>query len=127
VRYSVTPAFANSQFLFTLGTARDITVASRDAQGRLAAATGLADIPAVVMSHGRNGFGAVSDLGVPVAATVAGNADERINTGAAGTAFVSRVPADNPAAPGGQFDDLVTWVSPNVLFNRMVAAGTLPR
>ena len=24
------------------------------------------------------------------------------------------------------FDDLVVWISPNVLFNRMVAAGKLP-
>lgn len=126
-RYSVTPAFANSQYRFTLGTARDITIASRDGQGRLAAATGMGDIPAVVLSHGKNGFGAASDLGIPVAATIDGNADERINAGAAGTAFVSRVPADNPSAPGGAFDDLVAWVSPNVLFNRMVAAGTLPR
>ena len=126
-RYSVTPAFANSQYLFTLGTARDITVASRDTQGRLTPATGLADIPALVMSHGRNGFGAVSDVGIPVAAPVDGNADERVNAGPSGTAFISRVPADNPAAPGGVFDDLVAWVSPNVLFNRMVAAGTLPR
>lgn len=127
IRYSVTPAFANSQYLFTLGTPRDITVAGRDPQGRLAPVTGMADIPAVVLSHGKNGFGGASDLGIPVATQAEGNADERVNAGASGTAFVSRVPADNPAAPGGAFDDLVAWVSPNVLFNRMVAAGTLPR
>lgn len=126
-RYSVTPAFANSQYMFTLGTARDITVAGRDPQGRLAALTGMGDIPAVVLSHGKNGFGAVSDAGVPVAAPTTGNTDERTNAGPAGIAFVSRVPAENPAAAGGAFDDVVAWVSPNVLFNRMVAAGTLPR
>ena len=27
---------------------------------------------------------------------------------------------------GNQFDDIVTWISPNVLINRMVAAGKLP-
>jgi prepilin-type N-terminal cleavage/methylation domain-containing protein len=126
-RYSVTPAFAHSQFQFTLGTARDITVAGRDPQGRLSAVTGMGDIPAVVLSHGKNGFGAVSDSGIAVAGPVSGNADERVNAGVAGTAFVHRTLSDNPAAPGGQFDDLLTWVSPNVLFNRMVAAGTLPR
>jgi len=30
------------------------------------------------------------------------------------------------AAAGGEFDDIVTWVSPNVLFNRMIAIGALP-
>lgn len=28
--------------------------------------------------------------------------------------------------PNGEFDDLVDWLSPNVLYNRMVAAGKLP-
>jgi prepilin-type N-terminal cleavage/methylation domain-containing protein len=39
--------------------------------------------------------------------------------------FVSRAPGSVGAA-GGVFDDIVTWVSPNVLFSRMVAAGKLP-
>lgn len=39
--------------------------------------------------------------------------------------YVSRVYAEQGAL-GGEFDDIVTWLSPNVLFNRMVAAGRLP-
>jgi hypothetical protein len=27
---------------------------------------------------------------------------------------------------GNQFDDLVTWISPNILYSRMVKAGVLP-
>lgn len=126
LRYSVTPAFTNSQLQFNLGTPRDITIGTRDASGNLVSATGIGDIPAVVMSHGRNGYGAFSELGVRVAAEVTGNADERANTGEAGIAFVSRTASD-ASAPGGEFDDLVTWVSPNILFSRMVAAGVLPR
>lgn len=126
LRYSVTPAFSNSQLLFALGTPRDITIGTRDASGNLVAASGIGDIPAVVMSHGRNGFGAFSELGVPNAVEITGNADERANAGEAGIAFVSRTPSD-AAAPGGEFDDLVTWVSPNILYSRMVAAGALPR
>lgn len=38
--------------------------------------------------------------------------------------FVSHTPTAAGAA-GGEFDDLVTWLSPNILFNRMVQAGTL--
>ncbi|MCK7493185.1 MAG: hypothetical protein MZW92_18280 [Comamonadaceae bacterium] len=28
--------------------------------------------------------------------------------------------------PDGEFDDIVTWLSPNVLYNRLIAAGQLP-
>jgi len=38
--------------------------------------------------------------------------------------FVSH--AATPAGAPDEFDDLVVWISPNILFNRMVAAGTLP-
>lgn len=41
------------------------------------------------------------------------------------TVFVSHTP--NPTgAVGGEFDDQVIWISPNILFNRMVLAGKLP-
>jgi prepilin-type N-terminal cleavage/methylation domain-containing protein len=124
LRYSVTPAFANSQLLFGLGTPRDITIGTRDPQGNLVTASGINDVPAVVLSHGRNGLGAVSETGVPVAGTGASNQDERTNA-IGGIAFVTRPPSD-ARAPGGEFDDLVAWLSPNVLYSRMVAAGTLP-
>lgn len=127
LRYSVTPAFADSGTLFTLATPRDISIATRDSNGRLVAATATDDIPAVVLSAGKNGSGGVSDAGVPVAAALAANADERVNAESPGTVFVSRGPSDNPAAPGGQFDDIVAWLSPNILFNRMVSARALPR
>jgi prepilin-type N-terminal cleavage/methylation domain-containing protein len=124
-RYSVAPAYANSQALFGLATPRDITIGTRDARGNLVAASAINDIPAVVLSHGKNGYGAFSELGIRTATATAGNADERTNAGAAGIAFVTRIPGD-ASSPGGEYDDLVAWLSPNVLFNRMVAAGTLP-
>lgn len=126
-RYSVSPAFANSQVPFELLTRRDITIGTRDARGNLVAASAVNDIPAVVLSHGKNGSGAFSDLGVPVASTSSTNVDERTNASPAGIAFVSRLASDNPNEAGGEFDDQLAWLSPNVLFNRMVAAGTLPR
>lgn len=126
-RYSVTPAFADSQALFDLKTKRDITIGTRDRRGRIVAASAVNDIPAVVMSHGRNGFGGFSDAGIRNAGDGRVNRDERTNAAARGTGFITRVRSDNPAAPGGEFDDMVSWISPNVLFNRMVGAGTLPR
>lgn len=40
-------------------------------------------------------------------------------------AFVSHEPTA-AVAPGGEFDDIVTWLSPNVLYSRLIAAGRLP-
>ncbi len=124
-RYSVTPAFSDSGVRFTLNTPRDISVMTRDGAGRPLPATAPNDVPALLMSHGKNGFGASSEQGVRVAVSPAGNGDERINAGA-GTAFVSRAQGEDGAAPGGEFDDIVVWLSPNILFNRMVAAQRLP-
>jgi len=125
-RYSVTPAFTNSAGFFTLRTARDISIATRDGAGALQAATAQNDIPAVIMSHGKNGAGATSDAGILVANTSASNVDEQANATGDGTTFITRYGSDNRAAPGGEFDDMVAWISPNILYNRMVNAQRLP-
>jgi type II secretory pathway pseudopilin PulG len=62
--------------------------------------------PAVVYSTGRN---IVAPLG---------DEAENLNND---RIFVSRPPSPAPAA----FDDLVIWVSPNILYNRLIAAGGL--
>lgn len=125
-RYSVTPEFADSAVRFQLSTPRDITVATRDAAGNLVAATAPNDIPAVIVSAGKNGYGGFSDLGVRAADAGNGNADEKVNMLPGGTAFIARGASDNAALPGGAYDDLVVWLSPNILFNRMIAAQRLP-
>ncbi|MES2117405.1 MAG: type II secretion system protein [Pseudomonadota bacterium] len=124
-RYSVTPGFSDSGARFNFQTARDISIATRDGNGNLVPATLANDIPAVIVSHGKNGFGASTDQGTLLADTSATNVDEKVNASSA-TAFIARDASDNPAAPGGEYDDLVAWVSPYVLFNRMVAAQRLP-
>ncbi len=56
--------------------------------------------------------------------TTAAGADEAANLNG-DQVFVSH--EQSPAgAPNGEFDDMVTWISPNILYNRMVAAGKLP-
>lgn len=124
--YSVTPAFTDSANLFRLNTPRDITIASRDGSGNLVPASASNDIPAVILSHGRNGFGAYSDVGVRVTDAGQGNFDERANMNPAGRAFITRMATDNAAAPGGAYDDIVLWLSPNILYNRMLTAQRLP-
>jgi prepilin-type N-terminal cleavage/methylation domain-containing protein len=123
--YSVTPAFSDSVHHFTLLTARDITVFTRDSGGNLASATADNDIPALIMSYGKNGYGARNEQGVAVPNASTSNKDEKVNM-AANRIFISRLANDNPVAPGGDYDDMLTWVSPNILYNRMVAAQRLP-
>ncbi|SHN39874.1 prepilin-type N-terminal cleavage/methylation domain-containing protein [Duganella sacchari] len=124
--YTVTPAFADSGVLFTLKTPRDITIATRAANGQLTAATDINDIPAAIISFGRNGYGATSDQNSIIADSGAGNIDEKTNLQSSGNALIARDVSDDPRAPGGAFDDMVLWISPNILYNRMVAAQRLP-
>ncbi len=39
--------------------------------------------------------------------------------------FVWHTPTDTNA-PNGEFDDIMVWMSPNVLFSKMISAGQLP-
>lgn len=50
--------------------------------------------------------------------------DEAANL-AATTTFYSRTPTAATAAPSQEFDDIVTWISPYVLYNAMIEAGQL--
>jgi prepilin-type N-terminal cleavage/methylation domain-containing protein len=69
--------------------------------------------PAVIFSLGKNG-----------AAAPAANTDEAANQDN-NAVFISHTPS--PAgAPGGAFDDVVIWLSPNILYGQMVNAGQLP-
>lgn len=71
-------------------------------------------VPAVIFSTGKNGAQGSAGIGADEAANLAGL-----------QRFVSHLPTGS-GAPYGYFDDIVIWISPNVLINRMVAAGKLP-
>jgi prepilin-type N-terminal cleavage/methylation domain-containing protein len=66
---------------------------------------------AVIFSTGKN-FGQTSGV------------DETANL-AATTTFYSRAPTAATAAPSKEFDDMVVWISPFVLYNAMIQAGQL--
>jgi len=81
------------------------------------------DIPAVVISHGKNGNGAFTPQGTRLPS--GSDLDEQDNQlspagiDMANFNFVSKTPT-------ATYDDLVIWISPNILANRMVTAGKLP-
>jgi prepilin-type N-terminal cleavage/methylation domain-containing protein len=108
---SPTPTLAT----FGLCSVGNLNVLSASSAGVTIAAS----VPAVIISHGKNGAGAYTPQGgskLPVGA----NADEQENSdGSSDNNYVSH--ALTPT-----FDDLVVWISPNILMNRMVTAGKLP-
>ncbi len=128
--YSVTPVFSHAKPTdrFGMTSTPDITIKTRNSAGALEDLSNIGGILAVIMSTGKNGYWSRS-LGQtdPNADSASANDDEDTNASltADGKTFVSRTPT-GPDSGTGEFDDLVTWVSPNVLFNRMVAAGKLP-
>lgn len=140
--YSVTDSFANSSSRFTLGSKGKISVTTRDGNGNLILLSNKDDVPAVVLSFGKNGHWAnLPGSSIVLADSELANPDEDINGGQndlsrgnptynsqtyadRGHLFVSRSTGGDPK--GGEFDDLLAWLSPGILMNRMVAAGRLP-
>lgn len=92
------------------------------------------NVTAVLVSHGRNGYGATGVDGTARAPVPSANADEAEN--ADGDAvFVSRgysqaqdgcADNENETSPLCEFDDLVLPISRTLLNSRMVSAGQLP-
>jgi prepilin-type N-terminal cleavage/methylation domain-containing protein len=115
--------------LCTLGT---LTVNTRDETTHVATAIG-SSLPAVIISHGKNGYGAYQSSGLLVSGVTAGS-DEAANAiHAVSATFYSRSPTraaspctDTAAGNFCEFDDLVAMITPNVLIARMVSAGRLP-
>jgi prepilin-type N-terminal cleavage/methylation domain-containing protein len=132
--YSAPLAFTNSNTPFTLSTARDITLQTRNTAGTLINISNANDIPAVVLSHGPNGIFGTNGNGIVIPSTSPGsnnvndqktNAPTPAGTGT-GITFVSRDPAGPSNATDEAYDDIMLAISPNILFNRMVTAGKLP-
>lgn len=111
---STTGLSTASPNLFVCSTATGIS-GSACASGTSLTSNG---VPAVIYSTGENGgYGGTGtdELANPNPNSSSSN-DQT---------FVSHTPTPNTAT-NGEFDDLVVWLSANVLINRMVAAGKLP-
>lgn len=117
-RYRVTGSFADGTdgtgcgtatpgVSFELCSAGDMTIIAEAGGANVAT-----NIPAVILSFGKNGLNVASN-----------NETENTDTD---SVFVDHVYTDSAANPQGVIDDLIVWLSPNILFNRMVAAGKLP-
>ncbi|MBN9698535.1 MAG: prepilin-type N-terminal cleavage/methylation domain-containing protein [Zoogloea sp.] len=123
LRYAVTPAYTKPLAHLEDGK---LEVFTRNLDGaELSLTTTTGQSPAVILSHGANGLGATHTDGSPQASPITGT-DEARNATANGTRFYSRTLSENPGAPGGAFDDRVTWLSPNLVAYHLSSAGKLP-
>ena len=131
--YRVATAFADRPPAptpgFDLNAAGDIRICSSAVPAAPGTCPAIAtNIPAVIVSFGKNGRGALGVNGNHYPAPTTADELENYSTALAvppAGIFVSRTLTTSDT-PAGEFDDLVVWLSPNVLFNRMVAAQRLP-
>lgn len=104
-RYRVAATFSNSATGFTLMSVGDLRVCTSTA----CTATLGSNLPAIILSLGKNGAGTTTD------------ADELENLDG-DTDFVQRTLSGNTTG----YDDIVVWLPPSLLFQRLVSAGRLP-
>ncbi len=133
---SCTPSPAlTSPMSFGLCSTGTLTVNTRNDSTHATSAIG-STLPAVFISHGKNGYGAYTPQGTTLSGVGAGT-DEETNAAhnSTTTTFYSRLQApynsscSDPASgtlPFCEFDDVVTMISPSMLVARMVSAGRLP-
>jgi prepilin-type N-terminal cleavage/methylation domain-containing protein len=137
------PAAPASFALCSLG---NIAVFTRGGTNTTATPLG-AGLPAVVISHGKNGFGGWQTTGIQLSPVPVGN-DEAANVNGstqatpsggylswtyysrtrtpAASGCVDPIPGTSNGAPPCEFDDIVMMISSSTLIARMVAAGRLP-
>lgn len=117
LQYAIDRDYGNSANGFTNAFIGDRQICSTSTGG-CASGTIARDIPAVVISYGPNGWGALNVNNSVLANPT--SADELENTNL-NTAYVSRSPT-KPGAAAGEFDDLVVWLSHQLLISRVCPA-----
>jgi prepilin-type N-terminal cleavage/methylation domain-containing protein len=123
-RYRVHSSYAQRSpaAVFNMSTVTNLTVTATSGGALLTAASPDGAV-AVVISHGKNGYGAMNaqtNTARPAPTSV-----DELDNSAGGTSYTSR-PITPVGSTAGEFDDIVTWLGKYTLYNRMVAAGKLP-
>lgn len=119
LRYAVTSEFANKTTGFSSTDPGTLQVCSASGCATVDVA---ANLPAVLISHGPNGWGSRNINGNTLAAPT--SADELENTNG-NASFVSRTPTPADHA-SGEFDDLVVWLSDGLIRGRVCPRDGCP-
>lgn len=121
-----TPSYSS----FALCSLGNFIITTRTAASKTGSS--VSNVPVVIISHGKNGYGAYTPGGTQYTASTVG-VDEPANANAAATTFYSREQSpqastcsDTAAGDFCEFDDLLAYIPANLLITRMVSAGKLP-
>ncbi len=125
-KYRVDSTFSNRNSLFTISNADNgaIVIYAEDPSTSIISSG--THLSAVIVSHGKNANGATNtntNAGTNTQPAPTG-ADELENTDNDND-FVSHPPSVQ-SSTRGEFDDMLIWISPKVLINRMIMAERLP-
>ncbi len=111
------PPVQPTQASFALCSDGDITIRS-DGVDTSPTTLVASNVPAAVVSHGKYRF---------LPADASPHEDENFeDSSIAGDTLGTFVSRDYTGGTGQEFDDLVVWISPLILKNRMIMAGKLP-
>ncbi len=129
-RYSVQNVYADTNAAFSLGSAAGSAIIQEpdfaaDATGAVTRILAN-NIVAVLLSHGPNGFDGTDENNVARAVVPAANIDELENTDNDQFYYTRPETAVGTTIAGGEFDDVVIWISEFELKAKMVEAGKLP-
>jgi prepilin-type N-terminal cleavage/methylation domain-containing protein len=142
------PSPTPTQSSIALCTLGDLSVYTR-ADSNHGASAYAQQVAAVVISHGKNGYGGYPAGGGTARASAAAGTDEATNSGGGATVivsnganlstspltyiFISRSKSevasgctDGSSGTFCEFDDVLSWVPTTVLISRLVTAGKLP-
>lgn len=125
-RYRVDSTFSRRGELFSIADAEGASDIQVNGENNSALVSTNSRPAAVILSHGTNGFGA-KNLNATSPANqepLPTGADEIINATDDDKKFVSHMP--NQQGTANEFDDILVWISPKVLINRMIVAERLP-
>ena len=117
---------------YALCSAGDITVSTKNPSSRTGTTTA-SNVVAIIISHGKNGYGAYLTSGTQMSSPPAVNIDETLNK-TVGTSFITRERSDYTdtcsdtltTSPFCEYDDIIAWIPYTTLLGKTVAAGKLP-
>ena len=123
--YHADATFSNSVNLFKISDASGASGIKITGDNGVALVSTVSRPVAVVLSFGANGYGAKNTTQATPANKMPAptTTDEKENVNG-DTDFISRVPS--PKGSANEFDDMLVWISPKILVNKMIMAQRLP-
>lgn len=124
-RYRVDNTFSDSVSKFTIADAETSSGIRIEGENETALVSTNSRPAAVILSHGTNGFGAINlNATSPANQEPAPTGTDEQENSDGNVTFVSHTPT--PQGSANEFDDMLVWISPKVLVNRMITAERLP-